>query len=173
MSFTLDEGQFLLVSGPNGVGKSTSLRCLYRSYLPSGGHAVHYSQYGEIDLARAADVDILSLRHEIVAFVTQFCARARASAPSNWSVEPLLGLRRHAGRRAKTGRSHAGDVRAEARPVGRLPDDLLRRRAAKVNLARADIAPRRLLLLDEPTASLYGQQSLAYRLAERRRRASR
>ena len=57
LNFTLDEGQFLLVSGPNGIGKSTLLRCLYRTYLPTGGQALYRSRHGVIDLARAADID--------------------------------------------------------------------------------------------------------------------
>src|SRR5262245_62392692 len=72
VNFTLDAGQFLLVSGANGIGKSTLLRCLYRSYLPTAGKALYKSHYGTIDLACAADVDILALRREEIGFVTQF-----------------------------------------------------------------------------------------------------
>ena len=38
LSFTLAAGEFLLLRGPNGVGKSTLLRTIWRSYLPDGGH---------------------------------------------------------------------------------------------------------------------------------------
>ena len=40
VDLALQEGQFLLVSGRNGVGKSTLLRCLDRSYLPTSGRAL-------------------------------------------------------------------------------------------------------------------------------------
>ncbi len=90
LNFTLDEGQFLLINGPNGIGKSTLLRCLYRNYLPSGGQALYHSRYGIIDLARSADTDILTLRNEEIGFVTQFLRlRPRVSA-LELVAEPLL-----------------------------------------------------------------------------------
>ncbi|MBC8078023.1 MAG: ATP-binding cassette domain-containing protein, partial [Chloroflexales bacterium] len=55
ISFTLASGEFLLLRGPNGVGKSTLLRCLYRTYLPSSGQAWFTTAAGDtIDLAHAA-----------------------------------------------------------------------------------------------------------------------
>ena len=54
--FRLHAGEFLLLKGPNGVGKSTLLRTIYRSYLPQAGRVTFHSRRGPIDLARAADV---------------------------------------------------------------------------------------------------------------------
>ena len=56
LSFSLEAGQFMLIGGANGAGKSSLLRCLYRTYLPSAGSAMFQSKHGLIDLARAADV---------------------------------------------------------------------------------------------------------------------
>src|SRR5262245_7431783 len=90
LSFDMDAGEFLLVTGPNGVGKSTLLRCLYRTYLPTSGQAIYRSRYGDVDLARAADVDILKLRGEEIGHVTQFLrARPRVSA-LDFVAEPLF-----------------------------------------------------------------------------------
>src|SRR6185295_97909 len=72
LDFRLSEGEFLLVTGPSGIGKATLLRCLYRSYRPTSGEALYHSRYGTVDLARAADVDITVLRREEIGFVTQF-----------------------------------------------------------------------------------------------------
>ena len=168
LTFTLDEGQFLLVSGPNGVGKSTLLRCLYRSYLPSGGQAIYYSLHGEIDLARAADVDMLSLRQEEIGFVTQFLRpRPRVSA-LELVAEPLLAFDMAAGDALDQAALLLETFGLKRDLWDAYPTTFSGGEQQKVNLARALIAPRRLLLLDEPTASLDNETrgSLAYRLAE-------
>ncbi len=168
LSFTLQTGQFLLVSGPNGIGKSTLLRCLFRSYLPSGGKALYHSRCGVIDLARAADIDMLALRGEEIGFITQFLRpRPRVSA-LELVAEPLL-----AAGAALSDALEQAEIMLENFGLKRdlwdaYPTTFSGGEQQKVNLARALVAPRRLLLLDEPTASLdvTTRQSLTARLAE-------
>ncbi|HRF46762.1 MAG TPA: ATP-binding cassette domain-containing protein [Anaerolineales bacterium] len=168
LSFALATGQFLLVTGANGVGKSTLLRCLYRTYRASGGQALYHAQAGPIDLARAADVDIAELRREEIGFVTQFLRpRPRVSAVE-LVAEPLLTLGRSwedAEREAKHWLADFG-LKADIWPA--YPTTFSGGEQQKVNLARALIAPRRLLLLDEPTASLdrRAREALVRRLAD-------
>lgn len=168
VSFVLNQGEFLLLRGPNGVGKSTLLRTIYRSYLPQAGRVVFHSRHGPVDLARAADVDITLLRRDEIGFVTQFLnARPRVAA-EEIVAEPLL----RAGQPAETAREEA---RRWLAAFGVKPD-LWRAypttfsggEQQKVNLARALILPQRLLLLDEPTASLdaRARAALVDRLAD-------
>ena len=168
VDFRLNAGEFVLVSGPNGIGKSTLLRCLYRTYLPTAGHALFESTRGPIDLVRAADVDIAWLRRREIGHVTQFLRpRPRVSA-LDLVAEPLVLM---------------GETWAEARRVGAewlqlfglkqdiwpaYPTTFSGGEQQKVNLVHALIAPRRLLLLDEPTASLdaAARAALLTRLAQ-------
>ena len=168
LRFTLHAGEFLLVRGPNGVGKSTLLRCLYRTYRPSAGQAIYQSAHGPIDLARAADVDIALLRRSELGFVTQFLRPRPRVTALELVAEPLLA---------------AGEAQDAATAAASRLLDMFGLKAAlwsaypttfsggeqqKVNLARALIHPRRLLLLDEPTASLDKETraALATRLDE-------
>lgn len=154
LTFTLSEGQFLLVSGPNGRGKSTLLRCLFRTYLPTSGAAWYRSHYGVIDLANAADVDIMVLRQQEIGFVTQFLRpRPRVSAVE-LVAEPLLGSGTSLAEATAQAEDLLGRFGLKRELWSAYPTTFSGGEQQKVNLARALIAPRRLLLLDEPTASL-------------------
>jgi alpha-D-ribose 1-methylphosphonate 5-triphosphate synthase subunit PhnL len=154
ISFTLHPGEFLLLRGPNGVGKSTLLRTLYRSYLPRAGQIWYHSTEGRIDLATAADVDIALLRRREIGFVTQFLIARPRVAAEDIVAEPL----RRAGIAAPDAVEEARRWLAEfgvKRDLWRAyPTTFSGGEQQKVNLARALILPQRLLLLDEPTASL-------------------
>lgn len=168
LSFTVSAGEFVLLSGPNGVGKSTLLRTLWRSYLPGAGHIWYDTREGRIDLARAADVDVALLRRREMGFVMQFLVARPRVAAEDIVAEPLW---------------LAGTPREEALDEARrwlaafgvkpalwraYPTTFSGGEQQKVNLARALIRPPRLLLLDEPTASLDAgaRAALVARLAD-------
>lgn len=168
VTFGVSSGEFVLLKGANGAGKSTLLRTLYRSYLPRAGEIRFHSRHGVIDLARAADVDVALLRRSEIGFVTQFLtARPRVSAEAI-VAEPL----RLAGWAADAALSEA---RNALQTFGVKPDlwaayptTFSGGEQQKVNLARALILPQKLLMLDEPTASLdaNARNALVARLQE-------
>jgi alpha-D-ribose 1-methylphosphonate 5-triphosphate synthase subunit PhnL len=171
ITFTLDEGDFVLVSGPNGAGKSTLLRCLYRTYLPTSGRAWYHSRHGVIDLARAAEIDIVRLRAEEIGHVTQFLRpRPRVSA-LELVMEPLTAT----GVARAAAREQAEHLLAMFGLKSALwhayPTTFSGGEQQKVNLARSLSSRNRLLLLDEPTASLdaAARAALVERLTELKR----
>ena len=150
-------GQLTALTGPTGAGKSSVLKCVYRSYLPSSGRILFRSQDGMVrDLAAAADSEILALRESEIGFVTQFLHCLPRKTALQIVAEPLL----RKGCSQQQAAEKAGDLLQLLNVPQRLwavpPATFSGGEKQRINLARGLIARPRLLLLDEPTASLDG-----------------
>jgi alpha-D-ribose 1-methylphosphonate 5-triphosphate synthase subunit PhnL len=155
VSFETHAGSLLALTGPSGIGKSSLLKCIYRSYLPSSGQILYTTEEGDtVDLAAAGDEEILRLRHREIAYVSQFFHVMPRVSALEILMEPLIirGVSRsEASDRAKEKLSQAG--------LGKnlwdiYPATFSGGEKQRLNILRAVISKPRLLLLDEPTASL-------------------
>ena len=73
ISFQSRAGELVAVTGPSGSGKSSLLKCIYRTYTPTGGHARYRCQDGStVDLATAEPWEIIHLRSCEIGYVSQF-----------------------------------------------------------------------------------------------------
>jgi alpha-D-ribose 1-methylphosphonate 5-triphosphate synthase subunit PhnL len=154
--FDVPKGGFLGLAGPSGAGKSTVLKCIYRTYLPSSGSAWYDSaEYGRIDLATLPDRAVIDIRTREMGYVSQFLKVIPRVSALDVVMEPIL---------ARNGVSRE---EARIRAVGllkrlRIPEHLFDAYPAtfsggeqqRINIAHAVSWKPRLLLLDEPTASL-------------------
>jgi alpha-D-ribose 1-methylphosphonate 5-triphosphate synthase subunit PhnL len=167
LSFTLVPGEFLLLSGTNGVGKSTLLRTLFRTYRPVSGHIWYSLPEGRIDLARAADVDIAYLRRREIGFVTQFLTTRPRVTTELIVAEPLLEAGLPISEALEEARHWLDTFGVKRNLWAAYPTTFSGGEQQKINLARALIRPQRLVLLDEPTASLDAltRKALVTRLA--------
>ncbi|MFZ5579852.1 MAG: phosphonate C-P lyase system protein PhnL [Pseudomonadota bacterium] len=148
-------GRLTALIGPTGAGKSSVLKGVYRTYLPSSGRVLFRASSGaRIDLAQASEHQILDLRREEIGFVTQFLHCLPRRGARDVVAEPLLAR----GASLMEARHQAQDLLAALNVPERLwsvpPATFSGGEKQRVNLARGLIARPRLLLLDEPTASL-------------------
>jgi alpha-D-ribose 1-methylphosphonate 5-triphosphate synthase subunit PhnL len=173
VSFEIAEGSFVAVVGPSGGGKSTLLKCLYRTYLPSAGSARFRLADGTVtDLAGATDAEIVAIRGREIGYVSQFLRPTPRVTAVDLVATPL----RDRGVSTAEARERAADLlRRLALPADHLdgfPALFSGGEQQRVNIARALIAPSRFLLLDEPTSALdAGNQETVVALLDEARRA--
>jgi len=154
VSFDVAAGECVVLGGPSGAGKSSILKMVYGNYGVDRG-AILLARDGEmVDLAIATPRETLTLRRDIIGYVSQFLRTVPRVTALDVVAEPLVAR---------------GVTHDEARDKGRvllarlnLPERLWSLPPAtfsggeqqRVNIARGFITDHPVLLLDEPTASL-------------------
>src|SRR4051794_24840349 len=155
VSFDVPPGTFLGIAGRSGSGKSSLLKCLYRTYLADGGSINYHGGDGSVvDLATAPDDDVLDLRSAEIGYVSQFLRPIPRVRALDLAARPLL--------RRGVGLGEARERVATLFSRLQLPRELWDGypvlfsggEQQGVNLTRALVAEPRLLLLDEPTSAL-------------------
>ena len=148
VSFTVNKGEFVTLSGASGAGKTTLLRLLYRDELPSEGEV----EVGDLDVTRLRRSEVAGLRRSIgVVFQDAKLLEGRTVFENVAFVLRVLGTPR----REITTRTFASlkavglSARAQAYPY-----QLSQGEAQRASLARALVKAPALLLADEPTGNL-------------------
>lgn len=164
INFSLEEGKFLGIVGRSGAGKSTILKCIHRTYLASEGEIIYNSKaFGEISLTTASEREMLYLRNHEIGYVSQFL-----------NVMPRTTAKEHVmNALTETGhdKHYAAQKAEEMLHYFRLPENLWDiypntfsgGERLRLNLAHTMVKRPRLMLLDEPTASLDDKSKILVR----------
>lgn len=144
ISFSVNEGEFIVILGASGAGKSTLLNILGGMDLPTSGQYI----IGDHDIAKYNDKKLGQFRREEVGFVFQFYNLmpnltaleniALASSVVSHGFDPYKIIK---------------DVGLEGRE-GNFPAQLSGGQQQRIAIARAIVKNPKLLLCDEPTGAL-------------------
>lgn len=146
IAFNIDEGEIVVILGPNGVGKTTLLKCLNRILQPKGG-AVH------IEGENLLELEMMEIARKI-GYVPQRVETGRLTAFD----AVLLGRRPHikwdiSQKDLKIVDSVFRLLSMEKLRLAYI-DEMSGGELQKVAIARSLVQEPKVLLLDEPTSSL-------------------
>ncbi len=144
VSFTLDEGNFVVILGPSGAGKSTLLNLLGGLDSPSEGTITVCGG----DISKLTDNELADYRASTVGFVFQF-----------YNLIPTLTVYENVKLVSEISRD-ALDAKETISKVGLLdhlnnfPSELSGGEQQRISIARALCKNPKILLCDEPTGAL-------------------
>src|SRR5574340_696538 len=156
VSFEVPTGQFLAVIGLSGSGKSTLLRCINRLIEPTAGKVYWNDQ----DLTAASSAEMRKVRRQIGMIFQQFNLVKRSSVTTNVLAGRLGYVNTMASSLhlfSEADRQKALDSLAQVDLDGKehvRADSLSGGQQQRVGIARALMQDPKLILADEPVASL-------------------
>ena len=154
ISLSLKAGECVALAGDSGTGKSTFMRCLYGNYRVDSG-TVWLKHEGEmVDLCQLQSYDLLTVRQKTIGYVSQFLRVIPRVPAVEVAAEPLLEL----GINKEVAENKIRELFTQLNLPQRLwnlsPTTFSGGEKQRVNIARAFVINRPILLLDEPTAAL-------------------
>jgi phosphonate transport system ATP-binding protein len=156
VSFTVDDGDFLVIIGLSGSGKSTLLRCINRLIDPTEGEII----WDGVDVAKLKGEELRKVRRSIGMVFQHFNLVKRSTVLTN-VLAGRLGYTRTW--RSITNRFEKADYAKARQALARLgiedqapkrADELSGGQQQRVGVARALMQDPKMILADEPVASL-------------------
>lgn len=154
VNFSVAAGECVVLGGPSGIGKSSILKMLYGNYAVDAGQILVNHNDRIVDIAKADPRTIIDVRRHTMGYVSQFLRTVPRVAAIDVVAEPLVAR----GIEAAIAKENAAELLSRLnlpRELWSLPPSTFSGgEQQRVNIARGFITSHRILLLDEPTASL-------------------
>lgn len=161
INFSLEAGEFIGIVGKSGSGKSTILKSIYRSYLPDTGNIYYNSaRFGQVDLATISERQMLYLRQYEIGYVSQFLNVMPRTTCRQLVINALLEMGETEEVALKEAEKALTHFEMDSKLWDSYPNTFSGGEKLRLNIAMATVKNPRLLLLDEPTASLDQQSKL-------------
>ncbi len=156
VSFTVEDGEFLIVIGLSGSGKSTLLRCINRLVDPSEGRVMWNGR----DVTAATGQELRLIRREIGMIFQHFNLVKRLSVAKNvltgrlGYTKPSLALMDRFPAETKSLAQQAMARVGIAELASKRADELSGGQQQRVGIARALMQDPKMILADEPVSAL-------------------
>ncbi len=156
VSFRVEDGEFVAIIGLSGAGKSTLLRCINRLVEPTSGRII----WNDVDITAASPQELRRIRRQIGMIFQQFNLVKRSTVLTNvlagrlGYLNPWLTLLGYFPPSEKKRALEALERVGLADLAYKRADELSGGQQQRVGIARALMQEPRLLLADEPVASL-------------------
>lgn len=170
VSFAVRPGECVVLAGPSGCGKSSILKMIFGGYRCDGGRILMRDGNRVVDIATASPRTVIVMRQRAMSYVSQFLR----AVPRVATIDVVAQTLDHAA--PDEARTSAAlllrRLNIPERLMGVPPATFSGGEQQRVNIARGFLPDRPLLLLDEPTASLDGENRAVVidLVAEKKRR---
>ena len=161
IDIALKVGEFIGITGKSGSGKSTVLKCIYGTYrLEEGSIWYKSKRFGAIDLARASEREMLYLRKHEIGYVSQFLNVMPRTTARQLVKQAILEMGSEETLAEQETEKMLTHFELDQELWDSYPATFSGGEKLRLNIARAMVKKPRLLLLDEPTASLDHESKL-------------
>jgi len=161
INFSLEQGEFVGIIGLSGAGKSTIMKCIHRTYLPTEGNIYYDSEaFGNINLSTASEREVLYLRKHEIGYVSQFLNIMPRTTAKEHVMNALLEMGEDIQNTEEKSKEILSYFKLPEKLWDIYPNTFSGGERLRLNLAHTMIKKPRLMLLDEPTASLDNKTKL-------------
>jgi len=156
VSFQVEDGEFLIIIGLSGSGKSTLLRCINRLIEPTEGQII----WDGADITQAEATELRHIRRQIGMIFQQFNLVKRSTVLTNvlggrlGYVSPWPSLLHRFPKQDRDMAMRALERVGITDQAHKRADELSGGQQQRVGIARALMQEPRIILADEPVASL-------------------